>query len=298
MSAMEIFKYRNAIVRGVVIDTKAWVVALDICGGLELTNPAMALSRIDGADKRLLRRSEDISSTYALWETFAPQVQQVWLVSEDGATDLVLESRKPEARVFRRFLTHEVWPAIRDTGAYILESREQDPLDAIEAANRRSEAANQRSQLAVNMARQEREARRTAERQRAVLQAVVSGQAPMVAKANAHSVHGEAIHRQAFAREVQKWGLERGISILLEQVYEMLRRKGMLISGNRSDRNQATAHAEKSKWATNRKGTAEDTGHAYSTTYIYPRGQDVAWKWITSFVEANGTLQLPRQIGA
>jgi phage antirepressor YoqD-like protein len=40
------------------------------------------------------------------------------LVSEDGATDLVLESRKPEARRFRRWLTHVVWPAIRDTGSY------------------------------------------------------------------------------------------------------------------------------------------------------------------------------------
>ncbi|NKS94649.1 hypothetical protein GS472_24380 [Rhodococcus hoagii] len=42
----------------------------------------------------------------------------MWCVSEDGATDLVLESRKPEAKRFRRFLTHEVWPSIRDTGSY------------------------------------------------------------------------------------------------------------------------------------------------------------------------------------
>ncbi|CAG6851071.1 hypothetical protein PICSAR240_03908 [Mycobacterium avium subsp. paratuberculosis] len=40
------------------------------------------------------------------------------MVSENGATDLILDSRKPEARRFRRWLTHEVWPAIRDTGSY------------------------------------------------------------------------------------------------------------------------------------------------------------------------------------
>jgi prophage antirepressor-like protein len=40
----------------------------------------------------------------------------VTLVTEDGATDLILESRKPQARAFRRWLTHVVWPAIRDTG--------------------------------------------------------------------------------------------------------------------------------------------------------------------------------------
>jgi prophage antirepressor-like protein len=35
----------------------------------------------------------------------------VTLVTEDGATDLILESRKSQARAFRRWLTHVVWPS-------------------------------------------------------------------------------------------------------------------------------------------------------------------------------------------
>lgn len=122
-----------------------------------------------------------------------------------------------------------------------------------------------------------------------VLTARIEKDAPLIAKAEAHSVSTTAIHRQDFAREVKQWGMGRGVRILHEHVYELLRRKRMLIAGDRSDRNQATSHAIETGWARNAKGTA-DNGREYVTTYLTPKGQDIAWKWITAHVDEFGDL--------
>ena len=129
----------------------------------------------------------------------------------------------------------------------------------------------------------------TAETTNRVLSKRIEKDAPLIAKAEAHSASTTWIHRQDFAREVKQWGQGRGVPIKHEHVYELLRRKKLLIAGERSDRNQATSHAIDAGWARNSKGTA-DNGHEYVTTRISPRGQDIAWKWITTHVDEFGTL--------
>ncbi|MGB3301438.1 MAG: phage antirepressor KilAC domain-containing protein [Gordonia sp. (in: high G+C Gram-positive bacteria)] len=135
-----------------------------------------------------------------------------------------------------------------------------------------------------------------AETSNRVLVSRIEKDAPLVAKAEAHTASITWIHRQDFAREVKQWGVGRGIVISHEHVYELLRRKKMMIAGDRSDRNQASSHAITAGWARNTKGTAEN-GHEYVTTRISPRGQDVAWKWITAHVEQFGTLA-PQEVSA
>ncbi|MCQ4148617.1 BRO family protein [Rhodococcus qingshengii] len=104
--SIERFSYESTEIRTADIDGKRWAVALDICQALDIKDVRTAVQRLDEADRVLT----PIRS--------GGQNRNMWVVSEDGATDLVLDSRKPEARRFRRFLTHEVWPAIRDTGTY------------------------------------------------------------------------------------------------------------------------------------------------------------------------------------
>lgn len=106
MSELNLFNYGSTEIRTVDIVGRRWAVAADICNALDIGNAAMAVSRLDEADVS----TADIRS--------GGQTRRMNVVSENGATDLVLDSRKPEARRFRRFLTHEVWPAIRDTGTY------------------------------------------------------------------------------------------------------------------------------------------------------------------------------------
>ncbi|WP_418824510.1 BRO family protein [Paratractidigestivibacter faecalis] len=69
--------------------------------------------------------------------------QQVLLVTEPGFYKLVLQSRKPEAKAFQRWVTHEVLPALRREGAY--EVPGEEPLDLVIA--RGMVAANKKIQL-------------------------------------------------------------------------------------------------------------------------------------------------------
>lgn len=113
-----VFEFESARIRVFDIDGQPAAVGADICKARDLKDPPKAMAKLDDCDKIPLCRSDITASTRGIWEQMPPQVQTVTLISEDGATDLILESRKPEARAFRRWLTHEVWPAIRDTGSY------------------------------------------------------------------------------------------------------------------------------------------------------------------------------------
>lgn len=77
----------------------------DVCRVLGLT--------VKGVNQRL---DKGVISTYPL-ET-AGGVQQAIFVNEDGLYDVILDSRKPEAKAFRKWVTSEVLPSIRKTGGY------------------------------------------------------------------------------------------------------------------------------------------------------------------------------------
>jgi DNA-damage-inducible protein D len=131
--------------------------------------------------------------------------------------------------------------------------------------------------------KQEREQRQLAEQRARAIEA----QAPAVAKAKAHTASNSAIGRQEFAREVQFWGQQQGLTIRQESVFQLLRRKRMLISGQRKDRNHPTSQAVKNGWAEVEKGTAEN-GYQWSKPVIKAKGQDVAWKWIKDAIDDFG----------
>ncbi|MFW9156275.1 phage antirepressor KilAC domain-containing protein [Corynebacterium striatum] len=145
--------------------------------------------------------------------------------------------------------------------------------------------------LALEAEEKAEEQRQLAEKRQRALEA----QAPAVAKAAAHSASEEWKGRQEFAREVQAWGRNWGYTIIQESVYELLRRKKMLISGHRRDRNHATAQAEKNGWAKTEKGVSDITGKPWAAARISPKGQDIAWKWINEAVEMYGQELNPKE---
>ncbi len=103
-----VFSYQNQQVRTILIDGEPWFVAKDVCEVLEHTNSRMALERLDEDEK-------GVSSIYT-----PGGIQQMAIVNEPGLYSLILGSRKPEARAFKRWITHEVIPSIRKTGAYVV----------------------------------------------------------------------------------------------------------------------------------------------------------------------------------
>ncbi|SII94706.1 phage antirepressor protein [Mycobacteroides abscessus subsp. abscessus] len=130
------------------------------------------------------------------------------------------------------------------------------------------------------------------------LVAAIERDAPLVAKAEAHTVSDSAIHRQEFAREVITWGMKQhNIVIKQEQVFRFLGHVGLFIRGERTDTGHATADALKRGLAFTEKGTAKN-GYAWATGKLTARGQDLAWKRITKYVSNNGTLELPRELGS
>lgn len=128
------------------------------------------------------------------------------------------------------------------------------------------------------------------------LHAAIERDAPLVAKAEAHSGSDSAVHRQEFAREVITWGMrQHAVVIKQADVLRFLGHIGLFIRGERTDTGHATSDALKRGLAFTDKGTAKN-GHAWATGKLTARGQDYAWKRITKYVEDHGTLELPREL--
>lgn len=103
-------------VRTLIKDGEPWFVAADVCSALDIRNNRDAVSRLDEDEK-------GVAST----DTPGGE-QQMSIVNEPGLYSLVLGSRKPEAKAFKRWITHEVIPQIRKTGAYLSPVIDSDML--------------------------------------------------------------------------------------------------------------------------------------------------------------------------
>lgn len=103
-------------VRSLTIDGEPWFVAADVCRALGLGNTAMALERLDDDEKGVSSIDTPSKNQHGDYGTVQ---QEMTIVNESGLYSLVLGSRKPEAKRFKKWLTSEVLPTIRKTGAYI-----------------------------------------------------------------------------------------------------------------------------------------------------------------------------------
>lgn len=107
MNDLKVFENPNlGKVRVVERNGEPWFVAVDVCRVLGIDDTGKAVSRLD--DDELTRIK--IGS--------GGQMREAYAVNESGLYALVLGSRKPEAKAFKRWVTHEVLPAIRRTGRY------------------------------------------------------------------------------------------------------------------------------------------------------------------------------------
>ena len=102
---MQIYKSKKfGEIRTLNLNGEPWFVAVDVCIALDLSNPTIAVSRLDEDERAKFNLGRQGDAT---------------IVNEPGLYTLVLGSRKPEAKAFKRWITHEVIPSIRKHGAYI-----------------------------------------------------------------------------------------------------------------------------------------------------------------------------------
>ena len=110
---VQLFNFEDQEVRTTLIDDKPWFVATDVTKILGLANTTVALSRLDDDERSKLNLGRQGNAN---------------IVNEYGLYTLILASRKPEAHKFKRWVTHNVLPAIRKHGAYMTEERIEEVL--------------------------------------------------------------------------------------------------------------------------------------------------------------------------
>ena len=116
MDMLKVFeKAEFGRVRVVECEGEPWFVAKDVCECLELTDVSKTISLLD----------DDEKGTNSIRTPGGEQ--QMLVISEPGLYSLILRSRKPEAKAFKRWVTHEVIPSIRKTGGYLIAKPDDTP---------------------------------------------------------------------------------------------------------------------------------------------------------------------------
>jgi prophage antirepressor-like protein len=111
MNELTTFTYEGNNVRTVQISGEPWWVLKDVCDVLGLSSPHKVVERLDEDEKGR-----------SLIPTLGGE-QEMNIVSESGLYNVILRSDKPEAKMFKRWITHDVLPAIRSNGYYMTDSK-------------------------------------------------------------------------------------------------------------------------------------------------------------------------------
>jgi anti-repressor protein len=183
-------------IRTTTINGEPWFVAVDVCKALEIQNNRDAISRLDDDEKNTVVLTDGNRGN-----------PNMTIVNEPGLYALVLSSRKPEAKAFKRWITHDVIPTIRKHGAYMTPEKVEEILlnpDTI-------------IKLATDL-KEERE--RTA-----ALNAKIKADKPYTEFGAAIAANSDAILVRDFAKLLHNDGIKMGE----KRLYKWLRENGFLM---------------------------------------------------------------------
>lgn len=199
MSAVEVFSFGAQQVRTVLVDGEPRFVAADVCAVLGHSNPTVAVGRLDEDERAKFNLGRQGEAT---------------VVNESGLYSLILGSRKPEAKAFKKWVTAEVLPSIRRTGSYGQPVLPQSYPDALRALAAKAEEA-------------------------AELEAQVEVMTPKALFADSVAASKSTI----LVGELAKILRGNGVDIGQNRLFEVLRDEGYLIKRAGSDRNMPTQYA-------------------------------------------------------
>ena len=118
----EIFNFHGQEVRTVTINEEPYFVGKDVAEILGYSNSKDVLAKhVDAKDKQVIQRSQNAT----LENT--PN-RSLTIINESGLYSLILSSKLPQAKKFKRWVTSEVLPAIRKHGGYLTDSKIQEAL--------------------------------------------------------------------------------------------------------------------------------------------------------------------------
>jgi anti-repressor protein len=196
-------------IRTVDIDGEPWLVGKDVAEALGYQNPSKALNdHVDDDDKL---NNESLSSLGQ---------RGGWLINESGLYSLVLSSKLPTAKKFKRWVTSEVLPSVRKHGAYMTDEKIEEvllnPDTIIKLATQLKEEREKNTHLTEANERMK----------------------PKEIFADAVAVSDDAILIGALAKILKQNGFDVGQN----RLFEMMRNEGYLIKDGR-DRNNPTQKA-------------------------------------------------------
>lgn len=120
MKELQTLQYHPTVeVRMVMQDGELWWVLLDVCKVLGMSEPHRVAARLD----------EDERTQSTVIDSIGRK-QETTIVNESGLYSVILRSDKPEAKAFKRWITHEVLPSIRRTGTYSVKGVHQTNISS------------------------------------------------------------------------------------------------------------------------------------------------------------------------
>ena len=188
-------------VRIILQDNEPWFVAKDVCECLAISKHRDAISRLD-TDERGSLKVDTLGGK-----------QEMATVNEYGLYSLVMSSRKPEAKEFKRWITHDVLPALRKTGSYSMSIPQTLP----EALRAYADEVEQHNKT----------------------KALVEAQRPKVLFADAVSTSNTDI----LVGDLAKLLSQNGYAVGQNRLFEQLRNEGFLISRKGNSYNMPTQRA-------------------------------------------------------
>lgn len=245
MNELQIFNYNDREIRTVEKNGDLWWVLKDVCDVLELSNPTMIAGRLDEDEKDIFKTKSDLALDI-------PN-RGVSIINESGLYNVILRSDKPEAKKFKRWVTHEVLPSIRKHGAYMNEQTLEQALTSPDFLIR----------LAQEL-KSEKEARQRLEKQAAE-------DAPKVLFAKMV----ETAETSILIGDLAKFLKQNGINTGQNRLFEWMRGHGYLVK-NGASRNMPTQRAmEMGLFEVKESTTANPDGtiRLHRTTKVTGKGQ-------------------------
>ncbi|AIQ01685.1 phage antirepressor KilAC domain-containing protein [Streptococcus pyogenes] len=230
----EIFNFKGQEVRTVTIDDEPYFVGKDVAEILGYAKARNAIaSHVDDEDKKDAPIQGTLGGT-----------QTMTIINESGLYSLILSSKLPQAKEFKRWVTSEVLPTIRKHGMYATDELLDNPDFAI---------------ATLQKLKEEREAKK-------LLEAQIEADRPKVLFADAVS----ASKSSCLIGELAKILKQNGINIGQNKLFQWLRAKGYLISRRGESWNQPTQKSMQLGLFELKK-TAINHSDGHTTTNVTPK---------------------------
>lgn len=199
MKNVTTFNYNNSEIRTIQKDGETWWVLKDVCEVLGISNSRNVTQRLEKDDVHSMDIIDNLN-----------RLQNTSFINEAALYQVIMLSRKPEAKKFMNWVTHDVLPSIRKHGLYATDALLNDPDLAIKA---------------FSALKQEREQRKRLEEKNANLQNQITQDKPKVVFAEAVSASDDSILIGQLAKILRGNGLDIGQN----RLFQILRDRGFLM---------------------------------------------------------------------